>query len=486
MKPNPDSLVHYLDRSVRALSHVRHLHESAIANDLSSEMHLPKGMEERDAALRDLGLQVALLYEAGFGISLLPPERDVEEQAEPIPEIEPEQEVAESEPTGFMTVPVPQEKKPEPDLIPVASAEALDRLVRTFGSRVVEEDSADDLLALREAVALLPPPIHGDLISDKEMVATLDQTIAWGSGRWPSLLKQHQRMIIGYCAALLHYLQDLNTAEMREAQKDQIPSLFRTITTYSKQYTPGYVNGLMRGHRPEHGSWMDDAKNWWKSICRDAGYIPPAPEPPKPVVTPEMKRKEALDILQDNVEEATPDAIVEMVDVAISVGVAPSDQRLVSLLTDRQPDLIHAKLPKTLKEALKRAGTEDEPVSLSPVPDETTWTLQNRTQGLTAVMVGGTPREDARARIQRDFGFSELEWISASSIRGNQSLLERVRNGSIGAAIVLLRFCHHEQHYSLADMCREVGRPCAIVERGYGTSQIRIAFEHAFRTLDGR
>lgn len=97
--------------------------------------------------------------------------------------------------------------------------------------------------------------------------------------------------------------------------------------------------------------------------------------------------------------------------------------------------------------------------------------------GLRAVMVGGTPREERRAIIQKWFGFDSLIW--EGNERGRQAdgvqIAERVRGGRYDVVLYLARFCAHSVQEQLRPSCKESNVPYVFVPNGYGITAIATA-----------
>lgn len=99
------------------------------------------------------------------------------------------------------------------------------------------------------------------------------------------------------------------------------------------------------------------------------------------------------------------------------------------------------------------------------------------TRGRRAVMVGGEPREAARASIERAFEFAELEWISGSE-QDALRVEPRIRNGSVDLVLLLRSFVSHSATDRLVASCKSQSVDWAVVDQGYGV--VRIA--EAIRT----
>lgn len=91
-------------------------------------------------------------------------------------------------------------------------------------------------------------------------------------------------------------------------------------------------------------------------------------------------------------------------------------------------------------------------------------------------MIGGSPRESARTRVEQAFAMRELVW-SADDPRKAQSAEERIEAGGYDLVLVLLRFVSHGTCERLVHACTARQVPCAMIEHGYGVAAIRRALE---------
>jgi hypothetical protein len=117
-------------------------------------------------------------------------------------------------------------------------------------------------------------------------------------------------------------------------------------------------------------------------------------------------------------------------------------------------------------------GEPDEPSLRTPEPD---WPLWPIVRGSSGLMVGGSPRESARERIERTFEMRELVW-TADDPRKAQNAEARI--AGFGLVLVLIRFVSHPTTEKLAAACAARGVPYVPIEHGYGVATIRHSLEH--------
>jgi len=112
------------------------------------------------------------------------------------------------------------------------------------------------------------------------------------------------------------------------------------------------------------------------------------------------------------------------------------------------------------------------------------WPLWPVVRGRTVLMIGGSPRESARARIERTFDMRALEW-TADDPRKAQSAEMRIGAGGYDLVLVLLRFVSHTTNEKLAHACSTRGVAYVPVEHGYGVASIRRSLERFIQPSSG-
>lgn len=327
-----------------------------------------------------------------------------------------------------------------------------------------------------DPAAILKPVLDGLVFSDDDEVEVLRLHAGIReSERWRGLPRELQRAVVALLVARLRRLQD-----DQRLIHPRLEECFSMLTAYSKREQPGYVVGLSRHHQPVRGSWKDDADAWFERLRAmvEAGAPPaegPAAEALLNVVTGALMKLEA-----NPDDEAARAAVVASVRAALEGGVSARDPRLVGLVTPVVA-LFEAPEFRVLRRAARgeRDGeTAEESVDHEEIPAD--WAWWGHTRGRRAVLVGGDPRESNRQRIQRAFGFSELDWVE-TGFRSTSlpELGDRVRGGGADVVIVLGAFLGHETDDVLRPACAEAGAEWVYVDKGYGVVRIRDAFESA-------
>ena len=238
------------------------------------------------------------------------------------------------------------------------------------------------------------------------------------------------------------------------------------------------MSGLSRTHRPRRGTWEADADSFFERLYE---MMPTPTEDP-----PNLQRK--LEEVSGLVKELT-EAPEE-----VRSAVAAQLRREVSALlgsgtSARHPRLVHIVAPaaehfdspdfRVLRRAIRDdqdAAGDDEPEGESPLPPD--WAWWTRTRGKRAVMVGGSPRELNRARLEKTFGFAELDWMPAEFRRNSlQTVRDGVRNGGVDIVILLRSFVGHDADQVILPACREHDVGWVSVEQGYGVVRVKQGIE---------
>lgn len=107
--------------------------------------------------------------------------------------------------------------------------------------------------------------------------------------------------------------------------------------------------------------------------------------------------------------------------------------------------------------------------------------LRARCAGLRALLFGGTPREDARATLEAELGFAELNWPQSDKPRRLDGIVGSITRGNYDLVLVT-RLVHHAESNRIVEAARDARTPFAFVETGYGLEAVSQA---ALAALDG-
>ncbi|MGH7295563.1 MAG: hypothetical protein ACRELB_11545, partial [Polyangiaceae bacterium] len=204
--------------------------------------------------------------------------------------------------------------------------------------------------------------------------------------------------------------------------RERARRMLDAIRDYTREYRPGAVHGLARDHEPKRGSWAADGAALWRELGGEEEGESTAAPSARPSATGSRRAR-----------------------------TSPEDAGGASDATDAA-DASDLRTP------------------------EPTWPFWDAVRASTVLMVGGSPREAARERIEKTFQMRELVWI-ADEPRKAQSAEARIGAGGFGLVLVLLRFVSHPTSEKLAAACEGRGVPYAAVEHGYGVRAIQQGIE---------
>ena len=299
--------------------------------------------------------------------------------------------------------------------------------------------------------------------------------------RWRGLPRDVQRTLVGLVTARLRRAQD----EMGIGGS-RLDDTFSMLSAWSKREQPGWVNGLSRGHGPTRGTWGADAEAYTARL--------PAAEAPPAVKENHERLLGSLGAFLPEFETAPPEALDSvkaqfrsLVRKALDAGVRSADPRLLKLSlphADLFDGVEFRGLRKALREDAEAAEGEDDEKA-PPLPPD--WAWWGRTRYRRGVIVGGDPRELNRERLEKAFGFGELEWVGTEFKRNNlQTVRDRVRAGKIDIVIILGSFVGHDADEVILPAARECGVDWVHVDKGYGIVRVRRAMERFLDPLASR
>jgi len=393
-------------------------------------------------------------------------EPDIESETEPSTDVEPQDDVEpEPEPKPASTAaPSPSRPAPPPSQPQLQALQSHFERGPTTPPLVREgwHTHVDHVLA-----GLVP---SSDLDEEEDRVCSA----AFECGTWTVFPKSVQRLLVGLVTCRLRSLQDEHGR-----QGTAMNSAFSRLTAFSSSEQPGFVFGLARTHRPQHGSWTEDADRYWDELAD----LLPSDDEQSPSVGELLRDIEALVPEIDQApEEARPVVqrqVVRKIRAALEGGVRARHTRLVNLAAPLL-DHLEGREFRSLRRAIRdqAAPDTDSDTTDDDGPLPTDWAWWSCTRGRRALLVGGDPREPNRRRLQEIFGFQSLEWeATTGKPQSLQSLATRIRKGSIDLLIILTRFVGHNYDDILLPACKEADVDWVSVDHGYGAARIRLAIE---------
>ena len=321
---------------------------------------------------------------------------------------------------------------------------------------------------------IVPPLLEA--LDDEREITRLRVTIS-ACEQWSIFPHDIQRMLIGLTATRLRMLQDERHVESR-----RLDGFFSQLTAYSARERPGAVHGLARNHRPFRDTWREDADAWadrLRALLTADDEGPPSPSAQKTVDGLERLAREVAAAPTADTQAAVRSQLVREVSQALRNGLSARNRALVKLVAPHADAFAAAEfraLRRAIRDDAEAADEEAGTGERAQMPDD--WAWWTRTRGRRAVMVGGSPRELNRARLEQTFQFASLEWEGTEFKRNSlQALRNRVSAGGIDLVLVLRSFVGHDADQILLPACRERGIDWVHVEQGYGTARVRAAIE---------
>lgn len=274
--------------------------------------------------------------------------------------------------------------------------------------------------------------------------------------------------------------------------------LFHRLVGLSKQYEPGYIEAFRQHFHTDWDQFIADHEQRLRQateVARQRRDAERRRAEQQSLVQGRHQQaqeaaREALDEIRfltarGELAEGSPelDAFLDALDRALT-GMSPGDPELLDLVRPHVDHLTGASY-RALRKHLARieddaARTREEEAFRESIRDVTA-----RTRGLRGLIVGGSPREERRRKLEALFEFSELDWEAHEDKRpaALASLRERVRGGSADLVIIIKSLVGHAVSDTLRPVCEDAGVPCVLVE-GYGEVAIAEALRRALVTRE--
>lgn len=341
----------------------------------------------------------------------------------------------------------------------------------TLDLPLVPSDDWQGLLAQLLRIGASKPNPEGELESIQRVIDHRE--------RWHGLPRRIQCLVIEWLTARLRALQVRGVRDWRVDQG------FTVLTHYSRTEQPGFSYGLARSHGPRNDSWEDDAEVHVEELRRLLPSDTIEPPNKDKLLAHIQELSEELADAPSFAEAAVSSQLVRAFAKALDEGVSPRDTRLVNLASGWL-DLLEDARFKSLRRAVRNDQLTNEASmekTYDALPED--WAWWGRTEGRRAVMLGGSPRETNRARLQQEFRFEELAWDPAEHKRNVlQRLRDRIRSGGVDLVIVLRRFVGHDTDDVVVRACKDSGTDWVHVEHGYGVNQVQAAIERFLEPMD--
>lgn len=318
--------------------------------------------------------------------------------------------------------------------------------------------------------------VMGQMGPGQDLAGELDIVIeaSVSCDRWSRWPKYVQRHLVGLLACRLRGLQDEQGVPEYELQDG-----FSALTRFSKRVKPGFVFGLSRGHRPQHGaSWDDDSERHWDQLT---ALIPAGGRDTD-------DQTAALDGLRDLVGERAKlpagdkrdlagEETVRQVGRVLEAGIDSRDPRLVTLAASVR-DHLDGRAFKRLRRALADAAeAEVDPAGSTPTIDGN-WGWGVHTRGQRVVIVGDALTDADAERLKGAFGFSEVERLSSTDGPGPMTdLAKRVRTGATDLVLLFGVGLGASADHAVLPIARDRKIGWALVDHGRSVARVRSAIE---------
>ncbi len=275
----------------------------------------------------------------------------------------------------------------------------------------------DDRSLLRRIIGPFCGPL--DTSTGDRAIGEIDELDAATSekalGRWVRFRQPTQRLLLALFVARVRALQDAPaTPPMSRARLNEI---FARLREFLRTEQPGVVYGYARDHAPRGASWSDDALRAYEELAAVAG-------------------------------------LGRRVDVAADAREVPQQGEAGDDGDDGDDEV----------------GSEVEP----ELPAD--WSHWSQVHGRAAVLFGGAPREERRVVLERALRLRSLDWVEGGRPREAESLVARVRSGSVDL-LFITKFASHKDTDRLVDAAKTTGTPFFVLRHGYGVTAVRGAIE---------
>jgi hypothetical protein len=260
--------------------------------------------------------------------------------------------------------------------------------------------------------------------------------------------------------------------------------VFHQLKGLSKQYEPGYIEAFRH----------DFTTDWPAYVAEAQEQLLQATEASRRTKGIEQQRIEQQAREQERLQQARESGHSALEDLKVLMARVhlPDEgvdeflallKNVVNGLGASNPTLLELVMPyrdiieggnglRALRRNLDRIrqGESKEDGALREQFDD----LITATQGLRALMIGGSVREDVRRTLQRLFDFDKLDWEPYEDAKPAvlDSLEQRVRHRGVDLVLILKSFIGHHVTDRLRPLCEQHGIPCLMVEHGYGPAQV--------------
>lgn len=350
---------------------------------------------------------------------------------------------------------------------------------------------------LRRDLDRLQPQIAADYANEDRLV--LESSIFLPSGQLQTLAREvadsanyfgmidarQQLAQLKIWIGRYRLLQEADLAEFNEEQHARLRQIFPELVGISKRYKPGYIEAFQQNFTADWFAYIAEAKAELQQAVEETSRTKLIESQRNEQQAQQEGRQRqnredargALESLGELVarghlaQDPTPEEVEEFHATlkAVQAGFGSSDPEVLDLVTPLK-DLVQGNDFRAIRRNIDRI-VEDEAREESLLPERYRDVLQI-TQGLKAVMIGGSVREESRKKLEKLFGFDRLDWIAYEANRpaALDSVEQRVRNRAMDL-VLILKYVGHHLTEKLRPVCDQQGIPCYMM-KSYSVTQV--------------
>lgn len=350
---------------------------------------------------------------------------------------------------------------------------------------------------LRKELDRLQPQLAADYASEDRLV--LESSVYLPVGQLQSLAREiadsaayfgmidsrQQLAQLKIWIGRYRLLQESDLADFTEEQQARLRQIFPELVGISKRYKPGYIEAFQQNFTADWVTYIAEAKAELALAVEDstrskAYETQQREQQTRDEESRRLVRESARSSLEQLgrlvamghlIDDPTEEQVDEFRTVlrAVIGGFGASDPEVLDLILPLR-DLVQGNDLRVVRRNLDRVVEEETRGEQGLAA--TYFDVFQATKGLRALMIGGSVREENRRKLEKLFGFAELEWAAYESGRpaALDSIERRVRNRGMDLVLILKYVGHHVTE-RLRPVCEQGNVPC-FMTHSYGATQI--------------
>jgi hypothetical protein len=350
--------------------------------------------------------------------------------------------------------------------------------VRVSLSTTVDDQARAIIETTLEAFGPTPSHLQGKKPVTREL-ERIQSVLTTQIDTWEAAGPRVNRQLTAWLTARARAAQAEATKQRLPNVDEELDVVFRRLTQHSAVTQPGSIWGLARSHKPRAAGWLADAQTLERELrmlTGDVKYLDlDAGEEEVPEVNLDDEVRRLTEEVRSGLDAETFSARLHHL---LAAGASPNDTRLARLAMPFAGELDGPEF-SAVRRAVTSLVERDEDTEAAEgsghIPEN--WPWLSHTRGKVAVIVGGEPRPERLVRLRSAFDFAELDWLQGIDKAGRSvdSLVQKMRNGTVDLVIVLRAFSSHK----VSDKVFGVEDPkCVrVLADTYGINQVRLAIE---------